>query len=67
MSKDLLPVESQEECCNQHDFCYDKCGSDKDLCDYTFKKCLYKACTDRKNALGTSKLKGTSKILNSNL
>ena len=31
-------------CCGVHDECYDTCGEDKDLCDLTFRKCLYKVC-----------------------
>ena len=31
-------------CCAVHDECYDTCGEDKDLCDLTFRKCLYKVC-----------------------
>lgn len=33
-----------ENCCNQHDLCYDTCNSDKELCDIEFKRCLYKYC-----------------------
>ena len=32
------------ECCHEHDLCYDTCGADKDLCDLTFKRCLYSVC-----------------------
>lgn len=26
-------------CCNRHDFCYGRCGTDRDLCDSWFKTC----------------------------
>lgn len=32
------------ECCDQHDYCYDTCNEDKDMCDLRFKKCLYANC-----------------------
>lgn len=38
------------KCCNSHDECYDTCNEDKDMCDLTFKKCLYKVCQMKKYA-----------------
>lgn len=39
----LLHVEKEfSVCCDEHDVCYDTCGEDKDLCDLTFRKCLYR-------------------------
>ena len=38
---DDSPVRLDEEftaCCNDHDFCYDTCGTDKDICDLKLKK-----------------------------
>ena len=35
---------SNSSCCAVHDECYDTCGEDKDLCDLTFRKCLYRVC-----------------------
>merc|ERR1712002_1274662 len=32
------------QCCDDHDYCYDTCGEDKDECDLKFKKCLYATC-----------------------
>ena len=37
-------------CCAVHDECYDTCGEDKDLCDLTFRKCLYKVCRKEEHA-----------------
>lgn len=39
------------ECCNEHDFCYDTCGADKDLCDLQLKKCMYSVCKTKKSEL----------------
>ncbi|CEP02475.1 hypothetical protein PBRA_009059 [Plasmodiophora brassicae] len=33
-----------EPCCNEHDICYDTCGSNRDQCDATFASCLRRAC-----------------------
>ena len=44
---DASPVRLDKEftgCCNEHDFCYDTCGSDKDICDLKLKRCLYQVC-----------------------
>lgn len=41
----LIHIEKDfSDCCDGHDVCYDTCGEDKDLCDLTFRKCLYKVC-----------------------
>ena len=41
----LIHVEAEfSDCCNSHDECYDSCGEDKDLCDLSFRKCLYRVC-----------------------
>lgn len=42
--KDTLPLEELEECCNQHDICYDTCNKKKEKCDKKFKECLYGLC-----------------------
>jgi hypothetical protein len=31
-------------CCDEHDMCYDTCGSDRDTCDKKFEKCLKATC-----------------------
>lgn len=36
-------------CCDDHDYCYDTCGADKDECDLKFKKCLYATCKGKQN------------------
>jgi hypothetical protein len=33
-----------EECCNEHDICYDTCGTEKNVCDSSFQKCMSKVC-----------------------
>ncbi|KAI9562174.1 hypothetical protein GHT06_013139 [Daphnia sinensis] len=48
-----LPHDDQEDCCNAHDVCYDKCHAVSSIaislhrigCDKTFKDCLMKICT----------------------
>lgn len=32
------------KCCDEHDFCYDTCGKNRDTCDTDFKTCLTKLC-----------------------
>jgi len=39
-----LPSADMDDCCNEHDVCYDTCNSDKELCDLDFKRCLFKIC-----------------------
>jgi len=63
---DKLPHKELEQCCHTHDLCYDECGSDKDICDLTFKKCLYKVCTVRKEELSLLYMKackGSAKLM----
>ena len=31
-------------CCDEHDYCYDTCGSNKQDCDNKFQECLLKTC-----------------------
>jgi len=57
-SKESLPHEDLEECCNIHDFCYDECGADKDVCDLNFKKCLYKVCKSQQGVWSDLQMKG---------
>jgi secretory phospholipase A2 len=33
-----------EQCCNEHDICYDTCGKERGACDELFGKCLDKKC-----------------------
>jgi len=62
--RDLLPEERLEDCCNDHDYCYDECGADKDLCDLHFKKCLYKVCKSHLNDWTSNQMKGLISIHN---
>lgn len=48
-----------ENCCNEHDICYDTCNKDKEMCDLDFKRCLYAYCdTHEKTAVGNIVVKG---------
>lgn len=51
-------------CCEDHDYCYDTCGADKDLCDVKFRKCLYQVCRgeDKKRYLDNKKCKLKAKL-----
>jgi hypothetical protein len=33
------PCPYLNDCCDQHDFCYGKCGSNRAVCDQAFKNC----------------------------
>jgi secretory phospholipase A2 len=39
-----LPKPEIENCCNQHDICYDTCKNGKIGCDNTFRSCMMNAC-----------------------
>ena len=56
-----MPHPDLEECCNYHDFCYDECGADKDLCDLHFKKCLYNVC--KKSGMKVTDLQARGKMI----
>lgn len=44
-----LPNNEIESCCDQHDLCYDQCGTPKQHCDLIFDNCMYNVCgTDEK-------------------
>jgi len=61
----LIHVEKEfSSCCNVHDECYDTCGEDKDLCDLTFRKCLYSVCRkdEHKQFLDNKKCKLKAKL-----
>lgn len=48
------------KCCDIHDTCYDTCGSDKEVCDMQFKRCLYEYCDSyQPNVGGALMAKGT--------
>lgn len=48
---DTDDVPGMEECCHEHDYCYDTCNSDRVTCDKDFKQCLHDIC----NKIKTSK------------
>lgn len=53
-------------CCDDHDICYDTCGTEKENCDRRFKRCLYSTCeVNRKemNNLAYKKCRGGAKLL----
>jgi len=61
-----LPHKEFKKCCDEHDYCYDECGSDKDMCDVHFKKCLYKVCSIKSEELSIFDMKackGTAKVM----
>jgi len=37
---DFLTSDEAHECCNQHDLCYEKCGTSFDECEQEFRDCL---------------------------
>lgn len=59
INTEYLPAVEMEQCCNDHDICYDTCNKDKELCDIEFKRCLYNYCdTHEKSTIGTVVAKG---------
>lgn len=64
--KEDLSRPEMVDCCNEHDLCYDTCGSDKDECDLRFKKCLYNTCNSNQQEMEVLSLKackGGAKLL----
>ncbi|XP_048855868.1 group XIIA secretory phospholipase A2 [Brienomyrus brachyistius] len=49
-----IGIPSMTKCCNQHDRCYDTCGSDKHDCDEQFQVCLETICRNVQRTLGLS-------------
>lgn len=47
-----LGIPAMTTCCNQHDMCYDTCGTNKYDCDSEFRLCLHGICADLKKSLG---------------
>ncbi|TNN66698.1 Group XIIB secretory phospholipase A2-like protein [Liparis tanakae] len=43
-----LGIPAMTTCCNQHDMCYDTCGTNKYDCDSEFRLCLHGICGDLK-------------------
>lgn len=64
--KEDLSLPEMEVCCNEHDVCYDTCGSDKEVCDGRFKSCLYNTCKEKEkdmDMLSSKTCKGGAKLL----
>nr|AWU67136.1 putative phospholipase A2 [Crangon crangon] len=64
--KEDLSRPEMEDCCNNHDMCYDTCGSDKEVCDSVFKSCLYNTCKENQkdmHMLTLKACKGGAKLL----
>ncbi|XP_060943589.1 group XIIB secretory phospholipase A2-like protein isoform X2 [Limanda limanda] len=47
-----LGVPVMTKCCDQHDLCYDTCGTSKLDCDAEFRSCLLNICSDLRKSLG---------------
>ncbi|XP_040042027.2 group XIIA secretory phospholipase A2 [Gasterosteus aculeatus] len=47
-----IGIPSMTKCCNQHDRCYDTCGSEKHDCDEQFQDCLETICRNVQRTLG---------------
>ncbi|XP_049773140.1 group XIIA secretory phospholipase A2 [Schistocerca cancellata] len=66
IDNEYLPVGDMTNCCNDHDICYDTCGSDKEKCDLEFKRCLYKICEKHQKLItdkGVKACKAAAKML----
>lgn len=68
IATEYLPVTQMDNCCDEHDICYDTCNKDKELCDIEFKRCLYNHCDQyEKTAVGgdivVTGCKGAAKML----
>ncbi|XP_017493518.1 PREDICTED: group XIIA secretory phospholipase A2-like, partial [Rhagoletis zephyria] len=67
INTEYLPAVEMENCCNEHDICYDTCNSNKELCDLDFKRCLYKYCDTIDKSVGSEYLitscKAAAKVL----
>ncbi|XP_068247073.1 group XIIB secretory phospholipase A2-like protein [Palaemon carinicauda] len=64
--KEDLSRPEMEGCCNEHDLCYDTCGSDKEVCDRKFKSCLYNTCKENEKDMdmfSSKTCKGGAKLL----
>ncbi|XP_061169064.1 group XIIA secretory phospholipase A2-like [Saccostrea echinata] len=55
---DTSSVPLMTSCCDDHDFCYDKCNNDKEKCDNDFKTCLLNMCKKMKNGLKSDEYEG---------
>ena len=49
MEKEFPILQEVSSCCDDHDFCYATCWSDKEMCDKVFRRCLYSYCDNEIN------------------
>lgn len=49
-------------CCDQHDICYDTCGSSRKVCDADFTKCLNSVCNSQTTGKKIDDCNGTSQL-----
>ncbi|XP_046382180.2 group XIIA secretory phospholipase A2-like [Haliotis rufescens] len=54
---DTSAIPAVTKCCDQHDYCYDTCNSDKVKCDDDFKDCLNLVC-DKLGGIASEDLTG---------
>ncbi|XP_075400049.1 group XIIA secretory phospholipase A2 isoform X2 [Tenrec ecaudatus] len=47
-----IGIPTLTKCCNQHDRCYETCGTSKNDCDEELQYCLSKICRDVQRTLG---------------
>ncbi|XP_045214820.2 group XIIA secretory phospholipase A2-like [Mercenaria mercenaria] len=65
---DTDDIPGAEDCCHEHDYCYDTCNSDRAKCDKEFKTCLHDTCNKLKTSKSKKKIsykdcKGTADIM----
>ncbi|KAG5877978.1 hypothetical protein JTB14_032239 [Gonioctena quinquepunctata] len=67
ITTDYLPLGEMQNCCDEHDICYDTCGKEKEICDLEFKRCLYRYCDSYQKLVGGNTMvktcKGAAKML----
>lgn len=57
-----------DKCCDNHDFCYDTCGTQRKQCDDQLRKCLADYCQQRSSGKDSNWMKdcqGTSNLISS--
>ncbi|KAL1123467.1 hypothetical protein AAG570_002547 [Ranatra chinensis] len=61
-----MPSVEMTKCCNEHDICYGTCNKLKDVCDFEFRRCLYKICESmKKEDVMLTGCKAAAKLLHS--
>lgn len=48
----FMVPDSLENCCNEHDKCYDTCNRPKESCDVEFQECLNTICRYESSVFG---------------